>query len=334
MLVRVGRTLRFSFQFNPLLATASSTKCLSPALISTPLPFHTVRCFTNTATSSSNATNTATSSQAGDAQGSGGAPIDANGFQSILTEKKGAVGILTLNRPKQLNALSDQVMLEVIKALQLFQEDKSVGVIILTGNGKAFAAGADIKEMSKKNFPEVLKTDMLEFWAQVTKIRKPIIAAVNGYALGGGCELAMMCDIIIAADTASFGQPEVKIGTIPGGGGTQRLIREIGKSRAMEMILTALPITAQEAEKYGLVSRIVPTAKLMEETLKTAEAIASMSQPVVALAKEAVNAAYESNLQHGLGFERRLFHSTFALSDRKEGMTAFMEKRAPQWHQE
>ncbi|KAM9978300.1 hypothetical protein ACTFIZ_000754 [Dictyostelium cf. discoideum] len=253
-------------------------------------------------------------------------------FQYILAEKKGRVGLVTLNRPKSLNALSDGLISEINSAVKLFQEDKDVGSIIITGSEKAFAAGADIKEMEKVTLPDAYNNDLLAQWHDLTKIRKPIIAAVNGYALGGGCELAMMCDIIIAGEKAVFGQPEIKLGTIPGCGGTQRLIRAIGKSKAMELVLTGNNLTAVEAEKAGLVSKVVPVEELLTEATKMAEKIASYSQLTVAMAKEAVNASYELTLQEGIRFERRMFHSTFGTHDQKEGMNAFVEKRTPTWH--
>ncbi|KAM9976937.1 hypothetical protein ACTFIR_010786 [Dictyostelium discoideum] len=253
-------------------------------------------------------------------------------FQYILAEKKGRVGLVTLNRPKSLNALSDGLISEINSAVKLFQEDKDVGSIIITGSEKAFAAGADIKEMEKVTLPDAYNNDLLAQWHDLTKIRKPIIAAVNGYALGGGCELAMMCDIIIAGEKAVFGQPEIKLGTIPGCGGTQRLIRAIGKSKAMELVLTGNNLNALEAEKAGLVSKVVPVEELLTEATKMAEKIASYSQLTVAMAKEAVNASYELTLQEGIRFERRIFHSTFGTHDQKEGMNAFVEKRTPTWH--
>ncbi|KAN0047943.1 hypothetical protein ACTA71_002332 [Dictyostelium dimigraforme] len=253
-------------------------------------------------------------------------------FQYILAEKKGRVGLVTLNRPKSLNALSDGLISEVNSAVKLFQEDKDVGSIIITGSEKAFAAGADIKEMEKVTLPDAYNNDLLAQWHDLTKVRKPIIAAVNGYALGGGCELAMMCDIIIAGEKAVFGQPEIKLGTIPGCGGTQRLIRAIGKSKAMELVLTGNNLSAVEAEKAGLVSKVVPVEELLTEATKMAEKIASYSQLTVAMAKEAVNASYELTLQEGIRFERRMFHSTFGTHDQKEGMNAFVEKRNPTWH--
>lgn len=255
-------------------------------------------------------------------------------YQNIVISTKGKVGVLTLNRPKQLNALSDELMFEINAALKAFQNDEDVGAVVITGEGKAFAAGADIREMEKMNFVQCYKKDMLAHWADISNIRKPIIAAVNGFALGGGCELAMLCDIIIASENAVFGQPEVKLGTIPGGGGTQRLLRAVGKSKAMEIILTGQNITAAEAEKFGLVSRVVPAGQVLEEAIKVASTIAAHSQPIIAMAKEAVNAAEELSLSQGLRLERRMFHSTFGMFDQKEGMNAFIEKRVPQWRNE
>jgi len=256
---------------------------------------------------------------------------NSSGYQYILTEKKGRVGFVTLNRPKALNALSDGLINEINNAVKLYQDDKDIGSIVITGSEKAFAAGADIKEMEKVTLPEAYNRDMLAQWHDLTKIRKPIIAAVNGYALGGGCELAMMCDIIIAGDKAVFGQPEIKLGTIPGCGGTQRLVRAIGKSKAMELVLTGNNLSAVDAERAGLVSRVVPATELLSEATKLAEKIASHSQLTVAMAKEAVNESYELTLQEGIKFERRLFHSTFGTHDQKEGMNAFVEKRNPVW---
>jgi len=249
----------------------------------------------------------------------------------ILSEKKGKVGLITLNRPKALNALCDGLIAELNTQLAAFDSDPEVGCIVITGSEKAFAAGADIKEMSSRTFPDTYKTNMLASWHNLTRVSTPIIAAVNGYALGGGCELAMMCDIIIAGDKAKFGQPEVTIGTIPGCGGTQRLTRAIGKSKAMEMILTGNQMTAQDAEKAGLVSRVVPADKLVTEAMETATKIASFSKPIVGMCKEAVNSAFENTLSQGVVFERRLFHSTFATADQKEGMKAFADKRKPNW---
>ncbi|KYN37818.1 putative enoyl-CoA hydratase, mitochondrial [Trachymyrmex septentrionalis] len=245
-------------------------------------------------------------------------------------EKKN-VGVVTLNRPKALNALCDQLMSEISQALEHFNSDSSIAAIVLTGSEKAFAAGADIKEMKDNSYASNLKLNFIAGWNVVAKSRKPIIAAVNGYALGGGNELAMMCDIIYAGDKAKFGQPEIAIGTIPGAGGTQRLTRVVGKSKAMEMILTGNMISAEEAEKSGLVSKVFPADKVVEEAVKLGEKIATHSQLIVAIAKEAVNAAYETTLQQGLLFEQRLFHSTFSLADRKEGMAAFLEKRSPRY---
>jgi enoyl-CoA hydratase len=246
----------------------------------------------------------------------------------ILVETRGATGLITLNRPAALNALCDALMVELGAALRVFDADDAVGAIVLTGSEKAFAAGADIKEMKDKSFAEVAADDFIgNRWETVLEIRKPVIAAVAGFALGGGCELAMMCDTIIAADTAKFGQPEINLGIIPGAGGTQRLTRAVGKAKAMEMILTGRMMDAAEAERAGLVSRIVPAADLVAEALKVAEKIATLSRPVVAMAKEAVNIAHETTLTEGVRFERRVFQSCFALADRSEGMTAFAEKR-------
>lgn len=251
-------------------------------------------------------------------------------FENILTEKQNAVGIIRLNRPKALNALCQALMDELTSALDAFESDADVRVIVITGSEKAFAAGADIKEMAGKNFIDVYSEDFItKNWERVTRCRKPVIAAVAGYALGGGCELAMMCDFIIAGDNAKFGQPEITIGTIPGAGGTQRLTRFIGKSKAMEMCLTGRMMDATEAEASGLVARVVPVADLMTETLKTAEKIAGYSLPALMITKESVNRAYETTLAEGLRFERRIFHATFATEDQKEGMSAFAEKRPP-----
>ncbi|MDR3518618.1 MAG: enoyl-CoA hydratase [Azospirillaceae bacterium] len=253
-------------------------------------------------------------------------------YDNILVESRGAVGLITLNRPKALNALSDALVTELGHALAGFEADDAIGAIVITGSERAFAAGADIKEMASRSFVDVYLADFITAkWEQVAKARKPVIAAVAGFALGGGCELAMMCDFIIAADTARFGQPEITIGTIPGAGGTQRLTRFVGKSKAMEMVLTGRMIDATEAERSGLVSRIVPAAELVEEAVKTAAKIAALSRPIVLLAKEAVNRAYETTLAEGVRFERRLFHSTFATADQKEGMSAFVEKRPPEF---
>ncbi|AWK85889.1 enoyl-CoA hydratase [Azospirillum thermophilum] len=253
-------------------------------------------------------------------------------YETILVETRGPVGLITLNRPKALNALCDQLVTELGHALDALEADDAIGAIVITGSEKAFAAGADIKEMAGFSYMDVYTSNFITAkWERLAKCRKPTIAAVAGYALGGGCELAMMADFILAADTARFGQPEITIGTIPGAGGTQRLTRFVGKSKAMEMVLTGRQIDAAEAERCGLVSRVVPAAELVEEAVKVATKIAGLSRPVVAMAKEAVNAAFETTLAEGIRFERRLFHSTFATEDQKEGMAAFAEKRKPEW---
>jgi enoyl-CoA hydratase len=257
---------------------------------------------------------------------------DMSGYEHILVERRGAVGILQLNRPKMLNALSVDVFKEIGRAVDDFEADESIGAIVITGSERgserAFAAGADIKEMQPKGFIDMFKADFIAIGGyRVAECRKPTVAAVSGFALGGGCELAMMCDIIIASDTAKFGQPEITLGTIPGLGGTQRLTRAVGKSKAMDLCLTGRMMDAAEAERSGLVSRIVPADKLIDEAIAVAEKIASMSQPAVMAAKEAVNRAFESTLAEGLSAERNLFHGTFALEDRAEGMAAFIEKR-------
>jgi enoyl-CoA hydratase len=251
-------------------------------------------------------------------------------YENILVETREKVGLIQLNRPKALNALNDQLMNELGDALLKFDSDDNIGCVVITGSEKAFAAGADIGAMSSYSFMDVYKGDYItRNWEQIRRVRKPVIAAVAGYALGGGCELAMMCDFIIAADTAKFGQPEIKLGTMPGAGGTQRLPRAISKSKAMDMCLTARTMDAAEAERAGLVSRIVPADKLMEEALAAAAAIAGMSLPIVMMVKESINRAYETTLAEGVQYERRLFHSTFATEDQKEGMKAFIEKRLP-----
>lgn len=251
-------------------------------------------------------------------------------YETILVEKRNKIGLVTLNRPKALNALCDQLVRELSAALDGLEEDPGISVVILTGSEKAFAAGADIKEMKDYSFMGVYQADFItKYWGRTAQLRKPSIAAVAGYALGGGCELAMMCDIIIAADNAKFGQPEITIGTIPGSGGTQRLTRAIGKAKAMEMVLTGRMMDAKEAEAAGLVAKVVPADSLMEESFKIAEKIAGHSLPITMMAKEAVNRAFEANLAEGILFERRLFHSTFATADQKEGMGAFVEKRKP-----
>lgn len=249
-------------------------------------------------------------------------------YGNLIVEQRGAVGIITLNRPKVLNALSDELTAEMTRALASFEADDAIGAIIITGSAKAFAAGADIKEMQPKSFADVYLEDFItSSWETPAKGRKPTIAAVAGYALGGGAELAMMCDFILAADTAKFGQPEITIGVIPGAGGTQRLARSVGKSKAMEMILTGRMIDAEEAERIGLVARVVPADDLLDEAIAVAEKIASFSRPAVLMAKEAVNSAFETPLADGLRFERRLFHAAFATEGQKEGMAAFLEKR-------
>jgi len=251
-------------------------------------------------------------------------------YENILVETRDKIGIVQLNRPKALNALNDKLMDELGDALTKFDSNEDIGCIIITGNEKAFAAGADIGAMAKYTFMDVYKNDYItRNWEVIRHVRKPIIAAVSGYALGGGCELAMMCDFIIAADTAKFGQPEIKLGTMPGAGGTQRLPRAVSKAKAMDMCLTARIIDAAEAERAGLVSRVVSVDKLMEEALAAAATIVGMSLPVVMMIKESINRAYETTLAEGVHFERRLFHSTFATEDQKEGMVAFMEKRPP-----
>ena len=251
-------------------------------------------------------------------------------FEHIIVESKGAVGIVQINRPKILNALSYGVFGEIAAAVDDLEADPAIGCIVITGNEKAFAAGADIKEMQPKKFMDMYSQDFLDIGGdRVAACKKPTIAAVSGYALGGGCELAMMCDIIIASDTAKFGQPEITLGTIPGLGGTQRLTRAVGKSKAMDLCLTGRMMDAAEAERSGLVSRIFPADKLMNEVMAIAEKIASMSQPVAAMAKNAVNRVFETTLAQGMDLEGDLFHSTFGLEDRAEGMSAFLDKRKP-----
>ena len=251
-------------------------------------------------------------------------------YENIEIESRGHVAIVRLNRPKALNALCDALIEELGRALDDFEADDNIGCIVLTGSEKAFAAGADIKEMAEKSYMDAYLSDFITSgWERVTTCRKPVTAAVAGYALGGGCELAMMCDFIIAAENARFGQPEITIGTIPGAGGTQRLTRFVGKSKAMEMVLTGRMMDAEEAERAGLVSRVVPVEDLVDEAVKVADTICDLSRPIVMLAKESVNRAYETTLNAGVRFERRLFHSTFATHDQKEGMAAFVEKRQP-----
>ena len=255
---------------------------------------------------------------------------EAARYQNILVERRGAVGVVMLNRPAALNALNAGLIAELASALDRLEADAAVGAIVLTGNEKAFAAGADVKEMVSKTYPEIYCEDFItRGWERLAQCRKPVIAAVAGFALGGGCELAMMCDIVIAADTAKFGQPEITLGTIPGAGGTQRLPRFVSKAKAMDLCLTGRMMDASEAEQAGLVSRVVPAAELLSEAVTIAERVAQMSRPVAMMVKEAVNRAYETTLAEGIRFERRLFHSTFATADQKEGMAAFIEKRKP-----
>jgi enoyl-CoA hydratase len=250
-------------------------------------------------------------------------------YETIIAETKGRVGLIRLNRPNALNALNAQIVKDISAALDGFEADDTIGAIVITGSDKAFAAGADIKEMQSKTYMQAYKEDFISAWDRVARCRKPTIAAVAGFALGGGCELAMMCDILIAADTAKFGQPEIKLGVMPGAGGTQRLIRQVGKAKAMEMCLTGRMMDAAEAERVGLASRVVPAANLVEDAVKTAETIASMSLPIAMMTKESINRAYETTLAEGIRFERRVFHSMFATADQKEGMAAFVEKRKP-----
>jgi enoyl-CoA hydratase len=255
--------------------------------------------------------------------------MSGKGYSEILVEQRGRVGLITLNRPGALNALNATLTDETVEAACHFDADPGVGAIVITGSSKAFAAGADIKEMSALSYSDVIRADHFAAWDRFAALRTPTIAAVAGYALGGGCEVAMMCDLLIAAENAKFGQPEITLGTIPGIGGTQRLTRAIGKAKAMDLVLTGRLIDAQEAERSGLASRVVPTESLLEEAIKVAEQIAAMSLPAVWSAKEAVARAFESTLADGVRFERRTFHATFALADRAEGMAAFSEKRAP-----
>ncbi len=257
--------------------------------------------------------------------------IMAGAYETILTETTGRVARITLNRPKALNALNLQTLAELTAALAGFDRDPQIGCIVLTGSERAFAAGADIKEMAGQSFIDMHRADWFAGWDAVARTRTPLIAAVSGFALGGGCELALMCDFILAADTARFGQPEIKLGVIPGMGGSQRLTRAIGKAKAMEMILTGRMMDAHEAERAGLVARVLPADTLLQDAMETASTIASMSLPAAITAKEAVNRAYESSLAEGLLFERRAFHALFATADQKEGMAAFGEKRAAEF---
>jgi enoyl-CoA hydratase len=254
--------------------------------------------------------------------------------ETIIVERRGRVGTARLNRPQALNALNVALMDELLGAVEAFDADAGVGCILITGSDKAFAAGADIKEMADKTYIDIFRADYTADYERLTRVRKPVIAAVAGFALGGGCELAMMCDFIIAADNAKFGQPEIKLGIIPGIGGTQRLTRAVGKAKAMDLILTGRMMDAAEAERSGLVARVVPAASLMEEAIKVAETISALSQPSLLVAKEAVNRSFETSLAEGVRFERRVFHALFATKDRKEGMTAFIEKRPPRFTNE
>lgn len=255
----------------------------------------------------------------------------AQQYENILVELRGRVGLVTLNRPKALNALNQATMNEIVAAVSDMDADPGVGAVVITGSEKAFAAGADIKEMASKAYMEMYAADWFRAWENLTRLRIPVIAAVSGFALGGGCELAMMCDFIIAGDNAKFGQPEINLGVIPGMGGSQRLTHAVGKAKAMDMILTGRFMDAEEAERAGLVSRVVPADSVVGEALKAAEVIASKSKPVAMVAKEAVNAAFETGLSQGVLFERRIFHSLFATEDQKEGMAAFTEKRQPEF---
>ncbi|MEN8583469.1 enoyl-CoA hydratase [Arthrobacter sp. KBS0703] len=252
-------------------------------------------------------------------------------YGNILVERRGRVGLVTLNRPEALNALNKATLDELVAAVTAMDTDPGVGAVVIAGSGKAFAAGADIKEMASQGYMEMYDADWFRGWEDLTRLRIPLIAAVSGFALGGGCELAMMCDFIIAGDNAKFGQPEINLGVLPGMGGSQRLTRAVGKAKAMDMILTGRFIDADEAERCGLVARVVPAGDTVEEALKAAEVIASKSKPAAMLAKEAVNAAFETGLAQGVLFERRLFHSLFATEDQKEGMAAFTEKRQPEF---
>jgi enoyl-CoA hydratase len=252
-------------------------------------------------------------------------------YQNIIVETRGKVGLIRLNRPQALNALNRALVQELTQALDAFEADAGIGCIVITGSDRAFAAGADIKEMAEKTFAEAFLGDFAANWDRAATVRKPVIAAVAGFALGGGCELAMQCDLIIAADNAKFGQPEIKLGIIPGIGGTQRFTRAVGKAKAMDIVLTGRMMDVEEAERAGLVARIVPLASLVDEAVKVAETVASMSLPSVLAAKEAVNRAFETSLAEGIRFERRVFHSLFATADQKEGMAAFIVKRPPKF---
>lgn len=252
-------------------------------------------------------------------------------YRNILTEQRGRVGLVTLNRPQALNALNKATMDELVSAVRRMDADPGVGAVVLTGSSKAFAAGADIKEMAEQDYMDMYASDWFRDWEEFTRLRIPTIAAVSGFALGGGCELAMMCDLIIAGDNAKFGQPEINLGILPGMGGSQRLTRAVGKAKAMDLILTGRFIGAEEADRCGLVSRVVPAEDVVDEAVKVAETIASKSRPATMMAKEAVNAAFETGLAQGILYERRLFHSLFATEDQKEGMAAFADKRQPEF---
>jgi enoyl-CoA hydratase len=252
-------------------------------------------------------------------------------YTNILVDRRDAVGLITLNRPKALNALNDELVAELNLALDGFDADREIAATVITGSEKAFAAGADVKQMAQMGFADAYESDFIAAWARIADKRKPLIAAVAGYALGGGCELAMMCDIIIAADNARFGQPEINLGTLPGAGGTQRLVRAVGKAKAMDMVLTGRMMDAAEAERSGLVTRVVPAGELVEEALKIGQAIAAKSRIAVRMAKDAVNAAFETTLAEGLRYERRAFYASFATEDRTEGMNAFVEKRSAEF---
>jgi enoyl-CoA hydratase len=254
-------------------------------------------------------------------------------YENIIVETKGRIGVIRLNRPNALNALNRALIAELTQAVDAFEADANICCLLITGSDKAFAAGADIKEMADKSFIEAYGDNFAADWDRVARTRKPVVAAVAGFALGGGCELAMQCDIVVAADTAKFGQPEIKLGVIPGIGGTQRLTRAVGKAKAMDLVLTGRMMDATEAERAGLVARVVPAANLMDEAMKVAEAIAALSLPSLMAGKEAVNTALETSLAEGVRFERRIFHSLFATEDQKEGMKAFVEKRKPAWKQ-
>jgi len=252
-------------------------------------------------------------------------------FEALIVETRGRVGLIRLNRPQALNALNAALMRELAGAIDAFEADDRIGCMVITGSEKAFAAGADIKEMANRTFTDVYFSDFTAAWHRIAAARKPVVAAVAGFALGGGCELALQCDLIIAADTAQFGQPEIKLGIIPGIGGTQRLTHAVGKAKAMDLILTGRMMDAAEAERSGLAARVVPAANLIEEAIKVAEIIAAMSLPSVLAAKESVNRAFETSLAEGIRFERRIFHSLFATADQKEGMNAFVAKRPPKF---